>query len=817
MKQKLLRPLIGASLPLCLAVPVVPAWAQTGALEEIVVTAQKREESLQEVPIAVSALSNEGLERANVTRIEDLGNAVSGVVIESKGGYTVPKVRGIGTVIAGSGVYNAVATYVDDLYIARSYGNNLSIDDAESVQILKGPQGALYGRNATSGAIVIKSKDPVVGSPLTGKMTVGYAEYDELSLSARLAKGLGEHAAASLSGYYKSDDGMRNLLDTSQRLSSNDKLDITEEWGVNGKLVLEPTEKMRAVLRVGHTEYTNRNAYDNTADKEFLGASDIARINPATAPGGALDLAGLGADELAGAGLNTFQVFMATGVFGAFGLPGPAAIALAQQTTASRGFGHAHDNVINSFDLDHFDDVDSKSYPGGFIGREDSYANLGLTFNFNRLDLISTTGYRKGSQASAADVGDIEPTSAGVVAIGAPALNVGVGFSGQFETKDVQQEIRLQSNDTWDWQWIVGAHYFKEKSDLHQVDGNGFGTFSINTQNTWSNESLSGFAQVTAPITDQWSVTVGGRATDDKYRLTDRIDFANTDPALISPTVLSIGPLGKLKQDESLETYLGRLEYQADEWMVYFGTSTGVKSGSLNNDGPAFGRAKPEKLISWEAGFKSQWMDNTLRVNGAAYHYKYKDPHIVFLDTSTGGQQLLNASDATVIGFDLDVEAVIGDNIQAYVNTTVLDSEYDHDTSYTNAGFGVTNTLASNGKKVAGAPDFTIVAGLDYRIPVGSAADIFISPSVKYSDGNYYDVENRTGTGGGGPDAGDGYTLVNLNVRYEPREGHWSAALWMKNVTDEEYYSTGQVASGMLFLSQPADPRQFGGSISFEF
>jgi outer membrane receptor protein involved in Fe transport len=816
MSRKFHKGLLGVSLPLCLGLPIAQVAAQTTAsLEEIIVTAQKREESLQEVPIAVSVLSNESLERTNVTRIEDLGNAVSGVIIENKGGYTVPKVRGIGTVIAGSGVYNAVATYVDDLYIARSYGNNVSIDDAESVQVLKGPQGALYGRNATSGAIVIKTKDPEVGSPLSGKFTVGYAEFDEVSLSGRISSGFGDRAAGSLSAYYKDDDGKRKLVETSQRLGSNDRTDITREWGVNGKLVLEPTDNFRAVIKVGHTEFANRNTYNNTATKEFLSAEEIARINPATAPGGALDLIGLGADELAGAGLNTFQVFMATGVYSQFGLPGDQAIGLAQQTFASSRFGRGHDNLLNSFDLGHFDKVDAKDYHGGFISSEDTYANANLTFNFNRFDLVSITGYRTGTQGSATDVGDIEPTSPAIVALGFP--NVGVGFSGQFKTEDIQQELRLQSNDTWNVQWIVGAHYFKEKSDYHWVDGNGFGTYSINTQNTWSNESISAFAQATIPLTDRWSVTVGGRLTEDEYKLTDKIDFANTPVELINPVVAAIGPLGTLKQDKSLETYLARVEYQADEWMVYAGTSTGVKSGSLNNDGPAFGSAKPEKLVAYELGFKSQWFGNSLRVNGALFHYDYKDPHIVFLDTATGGQQLLNASDAEALGFDLDVEGVISDRLTAFFNATILDTEYKNDTVYVNTGFGVTNTLASNGKEVAGAPDFSFVAGLDYRIPVGSMGDIFVSPSVKYSSGNFYDVENRVGTGGGGPDADDGYTLVNLNVRYRPAQGNWSASLWVKNLTDEDYYSSGQVASGFLFLTQTGDPRQIGGSISFEF
>lgn len=789
-------------------------------IEEVIVTAQKRAEVLQEVPIAISALSNEALTRANVSTIDDLSNAISGINVQNIGGYVTPVVRGVGTVAPGSGFYQSVATYVDDVYVARSYGTNFSVESAESVQLLKGPQGALYGRNATAGAIIINTKNPEPGSEVEGNLNLRIGEYDAKSIGARIAGGLSDTVGASIEGFWSERDGYWDILPASQNPNGDDFGGV-DEWSVKAKLVFEPSDNVNIRLQASHIEWEGHwNVWDNVADQEFPSAAQIIQINPTLAPGFLENLVGnpgLNANAFADAGLNSGQVLLATLMGGQLGFPAANAIGLASLFSFSPEFGTAHENGINSCELGRFNPSGAPCAPGGFHNREDSTVSLHMTFGLDRFDLLSISSFRDGSQTSATDVADIDPSSPGAQALlgilGAVGINnLGLGFAGELTSEDIQHEFRLVSNDTWNWQWIVGAQYFEESSDTHKIDANSFGGLARNADVNWENRSVSIYGQATFPLTDSWSATLGTRYISDDYEMVDVLDFS--DPTPIVPVVAAIGPLGTLKGDDTFTTFLARLEYQADNWLGYASASSGYKSGSLNADGPAFGRADPEDLTSYELGFKSQWANDTFRLNGAVFYYDYNDPHVTFVDNATGGQVLLNIPKAEVTGAELDLNGVAGPNLNWYFNVTALDTEYKEDTQFNNVAVGLTSTLATGGKDMGAAPPLQAVAGLDYRIPI-RGGELAIAPSVSYNSGVWYDPENRIGSGGAGSD--DAYSIVNLNVRYAPMDANWSATLWAKNLLDEEYYSSGITANGFFLITRFGDPRQVGVTFNYDF
>lgn len=210
-------------------------------LEEIIVTAQKRSENLQDVPIAVTALSSSALESAGVSSIQNIQVAVPGVAFAQTAGYSLPRVRGVGTGAAGPGIENSVATYIDNVYIVSPFASMLSFNNIAQLAVLKGPQGTLFGRNATGGVIQISTLDPDEGTRLNASLTA--ANYGTFGGNVYAATGLGEAASAGVAGFYtnQTDGYGRNLVTGSE-------VGGYEAFGVRAKLKLQPTDS--TVVRI---------------------------------------------------------------------------------------------------------------------------------------------------------------------------------------------------------------------------------------------------------------------------------------------------------------------------------------------------------------------------------------------------------------------------------------------------------------------------------------------------------------------------------------------------------------------------------------
>jgi iron complex outermembrane receptor protein len=152
------------------------------SIETIVVTAQKRSENIQNVPIAITALSGADLSQANAAGIQDLGMLTPSLQMNATNGFLTPSIRGVGTNAGGAGLENSVALYVDGVYIGSAPSALLTLSDISQVEILKGPQGTLFGRNSTAGAILVQTRDPV--QKPTGNVQVSYANYNTPTIDA---------------------------------------------------------------------------------------------------------------------------------------------------------------------------------------------------------------------------------------------------------------------------------------------------------------------------------------------------------------------------------------------------------------------------------------------------------------------------------------------------------------------------------------------------------------------------------------------------------------------------------------------------------
>jgi len=244
---------IAWALP-ALCVMASPAAAQTiedGAsgidgADDIIVTAQRRAERLVDVPISITALGGDALEAAGIRTSEDLSSVVPGLNFATNGAFAQPTVRGIGTTVSTAGSDANVAIYIDGVYQPSQIGNFSDLVDLEQVEVLKGPQGTLFGRNATGGAIRITTRAPSF-TP-TATMSASYGRFDEVRLTAYGSTGLSNNVAVSLAFFYSDDEGYTRNIGTGNRVSALNAL------GLRGKLLFESSDRLKLTLAGGHAE-----------------------------------------------------------------------------------------------------------------------------------------------------------------------------------------------------------------------------------------------------------------------------------------------------------------------------------------------------------------------------------------------------------------------------------------------------------------------------------------------------------------------------------------------------------------------------------
>jgi iron complex outermembrane receptor protein len=242
--------LSGAAIAAVLAVPQA-TYAQgastepaPSALEEIVVTAQKRTENLQDVPIAITALQGEVLKDSGVVTQVSLPRMTPGLTLNLGAGFTVPYIRGIGTTFATLGLESSVATYFDDQYLSRPVTGFFSFNDIDRIEVLKGPQGTLYGRNAAAGAIRIITKEPT--KDFDARASVTYGRFDRAAFEGVVNVPIAETLSARVSGSYDNRDSYIKSND------ANGGLGKRKEFLVRGKLRWEPSDALTAGLTVDY-------------------------------------------------------------------------------------------------------------------------------------------------------------------------------------------------------------------------------------------------------------------------------------------------------------------------------------------------------------------------------------------------------------------------------------------------------------------------------------------------------------------------------------------------------------------------------------
>ena len=717
----------------------VPAFAQDSGLDEIIVTAERRAESIQDVPIAISAQTAETLQQSGINSTQDLKFVTPGLTIGTQLASAVPFIRGVGSQTTAVGQDAVVSTYVDDVYYSSSLGSILTLANIDRVEVLKGPQGTLFGRNATGGLMHIVTKDPT--QEFSGNLEVGYGNFNTIDGRAYLTGGLGENVAADLSVYF-SEQGDGYGVNT---VTGND-VNETDEFIIRSKVLI--------------------NAGDST---EIKLSADYAKTDTSSGVSMRLAEGALGID-----GAFVFGACLGGGIPGVPADPAACAPVAAGAATQFTG---------------DYQDIQSSLDP--FAEIEQWGVSAIINHSFGDVDLTSVTAFRntEGTQAAAQ------------AAINLPGF---LDFTLSQETDTFTQEFRLSSS-AGNLDWILGAFFLDETAGYMPptLSGAAFSPLDgLNDDNQQDTFSWALFGQGDYNIGENTTLTGGLRYTSDDRELT------GTTTGTVGGVVAASLDYQDDEQWEELTWRLALSHQFSDDTMAYASYNRGFKSGvyNLNVLDPVNGPTdpvEPELLDAYEIGLKTEFADNRVRLNAAAYLYDYQD--LQFTISRAGATFIANAAEATLKGAEVELLAAVTDSLTINAGLAYLDTEFDSfpdgvDNQPTGFGGNVEVIRDLSGNENARSPEFTFSAGFAYEKDIGFGK-VITSANYFYSDDFYWEPSNRQEQ--------DSYSVVNAQMTWEhPNNGVYLRG-FINNIADTEY-SNFSLTSALGDFETAAPPRTYG-------
>lgn len=739
-------------------------------IEEVVVTAQKREEAIQNVPISIAAFSAESLDARGVFDTKALPNITSAMTISEFGGFSFIYIRGVGSDAFVPSADPSVTTYVDGVFVPTSQGFSTDFGGIERVEVLKGPQGTLFGRNSTGGAISIVTKKP--GSEFSSSANVTIGNYGEHRAKAYLNVPLTDTLGFAVDALYKTLDSQythtsREIVpqkSKSGRLRINwqaiDSLNIDVSYFKSvqqgtGSLVSKnvnpsPLFSVIGVVPGGTTD----NRVADTDFPAFLdGGSDVAsavmtwELNP-------FDLKLSGADQETNSDYSAYD-------FDGSSLPLVAFDTRDQFTKAKTA------------------ELQLLSKPGGLLADDFTYV-FGLYYlkgegGFEQIYLKPGQPLFSAILTNPALL-NLIPNEAYTV------LDPLLGFLDQNIAADV------------------------------------FARGAVGTK------SISGYTQITWHATDELDLTAGGRYQDEKRYLT----FADTR-AYVPATDTLTGPLLSFNlQNNTTTNFSSRLvaSYKpVDDTMLYVARSQGFKSGTYNviniYTPPSF--VKPELVTAYEGGMKADFLDHALRVNAAVFENRIKNKQVGFVSLLSGGAVSLDNAEKTKIrGVEFDITVTpmpdLNPGLVLTANGAYLDAEYKKYTGgqgYGRAALNYADAIYANnndysGQKVERTPKWSGDIALSQTLDAGDNGEIEMAVDVYYNDGFFYTPENKDSM------KEDAYSLLNGHASYKYRPWNLRVTVFGKNLLDKDYYiSKFQTDFGILHTL--AYERQYGLSLDWSF
>lgn len=618
-KKLFLKMMIAFSVGLggVLTIPIVLAES-TNILEEIVVTARKRQENLQDVGLSMSALSRTELENLFARDIQDLASMSPNLIVDDTaqgpGGVAAIYIRGVGVADVEKNFDPAVGVVLDGVFIGANAGSLLRSFDLERVEVLRGPQGTLFGRNTIGGLINIERSKPT--GEFGGKFRIGVGDYETQYMDGIVNFGITDNLAAKLSvavrdqqeGYYKN-------LSTSKDSGQNDY----QSYGVN--LLFDANEDLQFEYTY-QKEETDQDTPPllNTGQSHHLFCTAFGYCSPS-------------ADKpITGDRLTVTQ-------HGQRPPTPPAGVAINASLP-----GDAIDIPLDaSFDAEtHIVEA-----------RWTVSDNLQLDYIFGSWETEETI------------ISDWD---------GTPEFLFHTSRPADYEQRS--HEIRLTYDNQEAFNFVVGAYFWESEYEIPLRSWVGFvvpGVILDLFQNTkQKTDSTAFFFEGDYAFNDAWTMTLGGRYTKDEKE-SQQSGVINTGPNHPDETWSEFTPkLGlRYRFNEDVMFFATYSE----------GYRSGGFNGRVNSLEEARQPYDPETIDNFEVGFKSEWLGNRLRLNGTIFIMDYQDKQEELQlpsDTGTGQKTIvINTAEATLQGIELELQAYVTDGLSVRANIGLLDSEYD--------------------------------------------------------------------------------------------------------------------------------------------
>jgi iron complex outermembrane recepter protein len=845
-----------------------------GGLEEILVVATKRSENMQDVPVAVSAISARDLANQGVFETSDLSNSMPNLQVSSPYGEQQPNfsVRGVGVGTEfNANAASPIGVYVDEVYQAFRASHGQQLYDLEQIEVVRGPQGTLYGRNTTGGAINFITRKPSL-SGTNGSVTAGYGNFNRINFAGAIEFTPAEDKVGiRLAGtFVDSDPYVKNRLAAGvNRFAANGASGLnlntgrdpggTKAYGLRLSVRAKPSEAIDITL------------------KGYLAKSTGGTEGP------------LPTGQSTTNDVINFQSpnFLLGGLFAALG-PGGAGLLPASYSQSGRGLGR------NEIEADTVGKATTRS--------EGAVLSIRAELS-DALSLVSTSGYDSGLYEQANT--DCDAT---------PFRGCAIGYRSEFNA--FNQDLRFDYSSER-FKMIVGAFYGKDNitgdnspdffNSLRDVNAalGGLGVYNaipggyrsyFNPGGGFNGTALSAaslptgitaqqhFKQVRTSwaiygegsfeLTDTLKFTAGLRYTDDKNVFKDGIttyfddagvarmltvsNYApggvsqpyflqpvyNEAGAVVIPSFQALGiPLpGGLRRDGSSKKVTGRaiIDWKpVDDVMLYASYSRGYRAGTFN--GLAYGSAnqvyfvRPEQVNAYEVGFKSRFADNRVQINGSFFYYDYKGQQGQVVDATATAN--LTTLDGTLKGLEIDAQFAVTDTLRLSASFGLLDSKYADGDCPANpalipsfpAQLGSCVVSSGGPVSVAGNP-FPYAAktsanlAFDWEAAEIGSGTLSLHGDASYTGQFYYDSFKDYSRGPlptvatGKFAQGEGkYWVLNSRLSYDTDS--YSIAIWGKNLTNKTYFPYG-ISLENLFGSGyrvRAQPRTYGIEATLKF